>query len=71
MVNEQVDVSIIVPVFNEEKYLERCINSITPQTKENIEIICVDDGSTDNSLSILKKLSEDDNRVKVITQLKK
>lgn len=68
MVNEQVDVSIIVPVFNAEKYLERCINSITSQTKENIEIICVDDGSTDNSLSILKKLSEDDNRVKVISQ---
>lgn len=61
-------VSVIIPVYNTEEYLEKCLYSIVNQTLNEIEIICVDDGSTDNSLQILKKYAENDNRIKVITQ---
>ena len=43
-------ISVIVPVYNVEKYLERCLDSIINQTLKNVEIICVNDGSTDNSI---------------------
>lgn len=59
-------ISIIVPVYNVEKYLERCINSITNQTYKNIEIILVDDGSKDNSGKICDELKQKDSRIKVI-----
>lgn len=58
--------SIIVPVYNVEKYLSRCLDSLTNQTLSNIEIICVNDGSTDNSLTILKKYATIDNRIILI-----
>ena len=61
-------VSVIVPVYNVENYLEVCINSILSQTLEDIEVICVDDGSTDSSYNILKSLQERDNRVVVLRQ---
>lgn len=61
-------VSIIVPVYNSEKYIEKCISSIVNQTLKNIEIIIVNDGSTDNSINIISKLSNEDNRIKVINQ---
>lgn len=61
-------ISIIVPIFNEESYLEKCLNSIINQTYENLEIICVDDRSTDNSLEIIKKYEEKDARIKLIRQ---
>lgn len=61
-------VSIVVPVCNVEKYLEECLDSILKQTMRDIEIICVDDGSKDNSLAILKKYEEKDDRVIVITK---
>ena len=59
-------VSIIVPVYNVEKYLEQCINSIINQTYKNIEIILIDDGSTDNSGIICDEYAKKDNRIKVI-----
>jgi len=62
----QPKVSIIVPVYNAEKYLKRCVNSLQNQTLEDIEIILVDDSSTDSSLSICKKMAEEDLRIKVI-----
>ena len=62
-----VDVSVIVPVYNGEKYLNQCLDSISNQTLENIEIICINDGSSDNTSSILKKYSSKDNRFKIIT----
>ena len=65
---EKVKLSIIVPVFNTEKYLSECLNSLINQTLKSIEIICVDDGSTDNSLSILEKFHSKDGRVKIIHQ---
>ena len=61
-----VDVSIIVPIFNGEKYLNQCLDSISNQTLENIEIICINDGSTDKTSSILNKYSSKDKRFKII-----
>ena len=56
--------SVIVPVYNAEKWLEETINSILSSTYTNLEVICVDDGSKDNSAEIIKKISEKDSRVK-------
>lgn len=64
-------VSVIIPVYNEEKYLRQCLDSVVNQTLGDIEIICVDDGSTDASLEILREYEEDDSRVHVITQKNK
>lgn len=60
-------ISIIVPVYNAEKYLDNCISSILNQTYKNIELILVNDGSTDNSLQICNKYKED-KRVKIYSQ---
>ena len=51
-------ISVIIPVYNAEKYLERCLDSACKQTLQDIEIICVDDCSTDGSFEILKKYSK-------------
>ena len=51
-------VSVVVPVYNTSKYIERCLKTLLNQTLSDIEIICVNDGSTDNSLEILEKISE-------------
>lgn len=59
-------VSIIVPVYNVEKYLERCLDSIINQTFKDIEVIALNNGSTDNSLNILLEYAEKDKRIKVI-----
>ncbi len=61
-------VSIVMPVYNGELYLQSAIDSIIDQTYPNFELICVDDGSTDKSMDILKKNQEKDNRVKVVQQ---
>ena len=61
-------ISVIVPVYNTEDYLERCIRSIMNQTYKNLEIIVVNDGSTDDSLNILESLREEDNRIIIINQ---
>jgi len=62
----QPKVSIIVPVYNAENYLERCIHSLKNQTLKEVEIIVVDDSSTDSSLAICNKLAAEDDRIKVI-----
>lgn len=61
-------VSVIVPVYNTESYLERCLQSIQNQSYKNIEIICIDDGSTDGSGDILDKIAASDERLIVIHQ---
>ena len=61
-------VSVIVPVYNVEQYLPQCLDSIVNQTLKNIEIICVNDSSTDKSLNILNHYEEKDHRIKVVTQ---
>lgn len=64
----KIKVSVIVPVYNAQDYLEQCIVSILAQTLQEIEVICVDDSSTDRSLEILKKYEKEDSRVRVLTQ---
>lgn len=61
-------ISVIVPVYNVEKYLPRCLDCIVGQTLKNIEIICVDDGSTDGSGAILDDYAKRDGRIRVIHQ---
>jgi glycosyltransferase involved in cell wall biosynthesis len=61
-----VKVSIIVPVYNVEKYLRQCMDSIVDQSLKEIEIICVNDGSSDNSLQILEEYVQKDKRIKMI-----
>lgn len=58
--------SLIVPVYNVEKYLPKCLESLTNQTLKDIEIICVNDGSMDNSLAILKEFASKDSRIRII-----
>lgn len=62
-------ISVIIPVYNSEKYIAQCLDSIINQSLKDIEIICVNDGSTDNSLDILNEYAKKDNRIKVITQI--
>lgn len=59
-------VSIIVPVYNVECYLEQCLESALAQTMREIEIICINDGSTDGSLPILKRIAHRDSRVRIV-----
>ena len=60
---EKMKVSIVIPVYNTEQYVEECIQSALNQTYKNIEVIVVNDGSTDNSLQIIRKYSD---RIKII-----
>ena len=72
LVQNQIDfepkVSVIIPVYNVEEYLRQCLDSVINQTLKEIEIICVDDGSTDSSLEILKEYAAKDHRITLITQ---
>ena len=61
-----IKVSVIVPVYNVEQFLPKCLESIINQSLEDIEIICINDGSTDNSLSILENYALMDSRIKII-----
>lgn len=60
-------VSIIVPIYNVESYLDRCIQSLLNQTLKEIEIILVDDGSPDNCPAMCDEYAKQDNRIKVIS----
>lgn len=60
--------SVIVPIYNVAEYLVECIDSILRQTFRDFELICVDDGSTDNSKEILERFAADDSRIKIISQ---
>ena len=61
-------ISIIICAYNREEYLKRCLNSVKNQTLKNIEIICADDGSTDNTLDVFRKYANKDHRFKFFTQ---
>lgn len=63
-----IKLSIIVPVYNAEKYLEKCVVSLQNQIVDSVEILLINDGSTDNSLDICNKLAANDKRIKVFTQ---
>lgn len=60
-------ISVLVPVYNAEKYIEKCIKSIINQTYKDIEIVLIDDESKDNSLNIMKNLQKQDNRIKIVS----
>ena len=64
-----IDISVVIPVYNIEKHLDETLSSVIKQTKSDIEIICVDDGSTDSSKDILYKFALSDSRIKVIDQV--
>lgn len=66
--NNQAKISLIIPVYNVAPFLPECLDSCINQTLKEIEIICVDDGSTDNSLEILNEYTKKDSRIKVIHQ---
>ena len=66
--NNNIKVSVIIPVYNTSNFLERCLNSLVHQTLKEIEIICVNDGSTDNSLEILNSYKQKDERFVIINQ---
>ena len=68
MLKKEIDISVIVPMYNVEEFLPRCIDSIINQTHKNIEIILVDDGSPDRSGEIAEEYAEKDERIKVIHQ---
>lgn len=61
-------ISVIIPVYNAEKFIKKALFSILIQTFKNFEVICVDDGSTDNSLSIIKEVAKNDKRIRIFTQ---
>lgn len=66
--NNSVKISIVIPVYNVEKYIQECIESLRCQTFQDFEIICVDDGSTDKTLGILRDFKLKDNRISILQQ---
>lgn len=62
------EVSVIIPVYNIEKFVEKCIRSVTGQTFRDLEILVVNDGSTDRSGEILERLAAEDSRIVYISQ---
>ena len=64
--NNSPQISVIIPIFNAERYLEKCLDSVIAQTFKDIEIICIDDCSTDNSKEILNNFARKDSRIKAI-----
>lgn len=65
-VMSEPEISVIIPVYNKKKYLDKCLNSVIHQTYSNIEVIVIDDGSTDGSTSICKRYSKEDDRINLI-----
>lgn len=65
---EKIAVSVIIPVYNVDYYLRKCLDSVLSQSMKNIEIICVDDGSTDTSPLILAEYAKKDKRITIVTQ---
>jgi len=66
--NEKNKISIIVPIYNSEKYLKRCIESILKQTYTNIELILINDGSEDKSLEICEEYKKNDERIIIVNK---
>lgn len=65
------EISVIIPIYNCEKYLKECLDSVVNQTFRDIEVICINDGSTDDTLRILRNYAEADKRIKIINQKNK
>ena len=65
---ENVKVSVVMPIYNASDYLRLALDGVVHQTLTDIELICVDDGSTDDSLSIIKEYQQADERVRILTE---
>lgn len=63
-----IDISVVIPVYNTEKYIVECVESVVANTQAEYEILCINDGSTDSSLELLNKLAEKYDCVKVASQ---
>ena len=66
--NDTPKVSVIIPIYNQEKYLRECLETVLLQNLQEIEVICVNDGSTDGSFNILSELAWTDERLRIINQ---
>lgn len=66
--DKNIEVAIIIPIYNVEKYIEKCLRSVQTQTYKNIKIWAINDGSTDNSLEIVRKQSQNDDRIVVVNK---
>lgn len=62
-------VSVVIPAYNTQKYIEKCLSSVVNQTYKNLEIIVINDASTDTTLDIINKFSEKDSRIKSINHI--
>ncbi|HBI00735.1 glycosyltransferase, partial [uncultured Flavobacterium sp.] len=63
-----IKISVVIPVYNAENHLAECLDSVLNQSLSDIEVICIDDGSEDDSLTILKQYAETDFRLKILSQ---
>ena len=63
-----IKVSVIIPVYNAQEYLEQCLQSVQRQTMKELEILCINDGSTDDSLRILEEIRREDKRIRIFEQ---
>ena len=68
MEENKIKISVMVPIYNTSQYLEKCLKSIISQSLKEIEIICVNDGSTDNSLEILEEFAKEDKRIIIVNK---
>ena len=68
MLNNDIKVSVIIPIYNAYDYLKPALDTIIDQTLREIEIICIDDGSTDRSLDIIKEYQKTDERIRIVTE---
>ena len=66
--NADIKVSVIMPIYNAGEYLHRAVSDVLAQSLQEIELICIDDGSTDNSLKIIKEFQDKDSRVRIVTE---
>lgn len=66
---EEMKISVIIPVYNTAEYLPRCLDSVLQNTYQNLEIICINDGSTDDSAAVLKRYAESDSRIIVVNKI--
>ena len=67
MENEEIKVSVVIPVYNTEKYVREAVESIMNQTLRELEIIIINDGSTDNSLQVVEELAAADSRIRIVS----
>lgn len=72
IIKNQIDfipkISVIMPLYNVSEYIEQCLDSVTSQSLKEIEVICVDDGSTDNTIDLVKEYAQKDNRITLLSQ---